>query len=171
MFIRRATLTLGLVAGSVIALVAQSSAPTPATASYLTPPQVIVDILDAPPIPTATLSPTRETVVLAERRSMPPIAELAQPMLRLAGERINPKTDGPHRTPGVTGLVIKQIASGTEHRVTLPAARGVTLLQLGYSPDGKRYAFGRIADTGIELWTADTATGHAARLGNATLNA
>ena len=76
MSIRRAALTLGLVAGSVIALVAQSSAPTPATASYLTPPQVIVDILDAPPIPTATLSPTRDTVVLADLVAEPVCIDL-----------------------------------------------------------------------------------------------
>ena len=49
---------------------------------YLLPPKVIVDILDAPPPPTAELSPTRDVVALLERASMPTIAELAQPMLR-----------------------------------------------------------------------------------------
>jgi hypothetical protein len=40
------------------------------SARYLTPPQAIVDILDARPIPEGTLSPTRETLALAERRAM-----------------------------------------------------------------------------------------------------
>jgi dipeptidyl aminopeptidase/acylaminoacyl peptidase len=160
----------------VITPEAQSPAPAQATAvRYLTPPQVIVDILDARPIPAGTLSPTRDTLALAERRSMPPIAELAQPMLRLAGERINPRTDGPHRTPGITGIIFKQIATGTEHRATIPAVAaagsGGTLLPIGYAPDGRRYAFGRIVDTGIELWLADVASGQAARLGNLELNA
>src|SRR6266540_5463369 len=64
-----------LLALSAMGLVAQSSAP--ASVRYLTPPQPIVDILEAPPIPLAAVSPTRDTIALAERRSMPPIAELA----------------------------------------------------------------------------------------------
>jgi dipeptidyl aminopeptidase/acylaminoacyl peptidase len=168
--IRRALLPLLLLAPCVIAARAQSSAPGQTTAGrYLTPPQVIVDILDAAPIPTATLSPTRDTIALAERRSMPPIAELAQPMLRLAGERINPRTDGPHRTSGITGIVFKQIATGTEHRATIPA-QGI-LMPIGYAPNGKRYAVGRIVDNGIELWMANPATGQASRLGDLMLNA
>ena len=58
---------------------------------YKTPPQVIVDILDAPPLPSANVSPDRQWLLLLEQRSMPSIAELAQPMLRLAGNRINPR--------------------------------------------------------------------------------
>jgi dipeptidyl aminopeptidase/acylaminoacyl peptidase len=172
MSIRRATLVLVLLAASAISLTAQTSAPAASTAArYLTPPQVIVDILDAPPIPNATLSPTRDTIALAERRSMPPIAELAQPMLRLAGERINPRTNGPHRTSGTTGLIFEQIATGTEHRATIPGDAKTTLMPIGYAPDGRRYAFGRIVDNGIELWTAEVATGKAARLGDLLLNA
>jgi dipeptidyl aminopeptidase/acylaminoacyl peptidase len=149
--------------------------PEQAPARYLTPPQAIVDILDAAPIPEGTLSPTRDTLALAEKRSMPPIAELAQPMLRLAGERINPQTNGPRRTPGITGFTFKQIATGEEHKATIPAAApgagSVTLLSIGYSPDGKRFAFGRITGNGIELWSATVATGHAARVGDVKLNA
>src|SRR5260221_2386186 len=64
---------------------------------YRTPPQAVVDMLDAPPPPAASVSPDRAWIVLAERASMPSIAELAAPMLRLAGLRINPATDGPQR--------------------------------------------------------------------------
>jgi dipeptidyl aminopeptidase/acylaminoacyl peptidase len=171
MTIRGVASVFVLLALSAMGLVAQSSAP--ANVRYLTPPQPIVDILEAPPIPLATVSPTRDTIALAERRSMPPIAELAQPMLRLAGERINPRTDGPHRTPGILGFTFKNVATGAEHKATVPAAPtgGSTLLAIGYAPDGKRFAFGRIADTGIELWMADVATGRASRLGTVKLNA
>ena len=72
----------------------QQGRPPPA---YLTPPKAIVDILDAPSIPTAVLSPSRDIVALLDRRSAPRIAELAEPMLRLGGLRINPRTNGPHR--------------------------------------------------------------------------
>jgi dipeptidyl aminopeptidase/acylaminoacyl peptidase len=147
---------------------------TAATAPiYLTPPPPIVDILDAEPPPTAIVSPKGDTLALLERRAMPPIAELAQPHYGLAGFRVNPRTNGPHRTPGIIGLSFKTIATGAERKVAVPGAgpRGGTLLAIGYAPDGSRFAFARLADTGIELWSADVATGRTARLGQARLNA
>lgn len=84
----RVTLAL-LVVSATVTVSAQPDAP----ARYRTPPQAIVDILDAPPLPDAQLSPTRDIVALLERRAMPPLAELAQPMLRLAGSRINPQDE------------------------------------------------------------------------------
>lgn len=91
---------LRLVAGALAviaetALAAAQQAP-PTDTGYLLPPPPIVDILDAPPPPLTELSPTRDTLAIIQRASMPPISELAQPMLRLAGRRINPKTNGPH---------------------------------------------------------------------------
>ncbi|MEO8678161.1 MAG: hypothetical protein ABI665_03890, partial [Vicinamibacterales bacterium] len=114
-FARLAVLGIGLALAS-IALHAQTQT-SPAASGYLLPPKVIVDILDAPPPPTAELSPSRDTMVLLERASMPTIAELAQPMLRLAGVRINPRTNGPHRTTnGPTtkyrNLILKSVADG-----------------------------------------------------------
>src|SRR5436189_3457941 len=67
------------------------SAQTP----YKTPPQVIVDILDAPPLPVASLSPDRQWLLLLEQRSMPTIAELAAPMLRL--DRKSTRLNSSHR--------------------------------------------------------------------------
>src|SRR5258707_14843470 len=88
---------------------------------YRTPPQVIVDILDAPPLPSASISPDRQWLLLLEQRSMPTIAELAAPMLRLAGNRINPRTTGPQLPGSTTGLILKRVADGSERRITVPA--------------------------------------------------
>src|SRR5687767_15708236 len=63
---------------------------------YLTPPKAIVDVLDAPPLPVVVVSPAGDTLALLKRPSMPSIAELSQPMLRLAGERINPARSEEH---------------------------------------------------------------------------
>ena len=73
-------------------------------AHYQLPPKAIVDILDAKPLPTVAVSPSRQEIALLERSSMPTIAELSQPMLRLAGARINPRTNGPQRPPPLTGI-------------------------------------------------------------------
>jgi dipeptidyl aminopeptidase/acylaminoacyl peptidase len=141
----------------------------PATTGYQLPPKVIVDILDAPPPPTTDLSPTRDTLALIERASMPTIAEISQPMLRLAGRRINPRTNGPHRAQNSRAISLKSIADGSERKVTIPA--NPMLSWLGFSPDGKRFAFTQTRDNGIELWVGDSATGQAKALTTAQLNA
>jgi len=140
-----------------------------AQAPYKTPPKTIVDILDAPPLPAASISPDRQWLLLLEQRSMPTIAELSAPMLRLAGNRINPRTTGPQLPGGVTGLVLKRITDGTERRISVPAP--ATLSYVMWSPDSRRVAFAQTRDSGLVLYVADVATGQVRALTGATLNA
>src|SRR4029078_2343935 len=86
----------------IVAAVAQSAQTrqSAATSGYLTPPKVIVDILDAPHTPSVVVSPDHKMVALLNRRSMPTIAELAEPIHRIAGARINPKTNGRQQRGG-----------------------------------------------------------------------
>ncbi|MGH3117478.1 MAG: prolyl oligopeptidase family serine peptidase [Vicinamibacterales bacterium] len=136
---------------------------------YLTPPKAIVDILDAEPLPTVSVSPDHKTMALYRRRSMPTIAEVAEPMLRLGGHRINPKINGPHLLRVTTSLTLKPIGGGADRSVALPA--GANLLSMGFSPDGKRLAVGVVRPTGIEVWVVDTATAQAKALTGPILNA
>ena len=118
---------LGVTTGIAGALSAQAPLPDVASAKsgsgYLTPPKVIVDILEAPPSPTATLSPKGDVLAVYDRRSMPPVAELARPMLRLAGVRLDPLTNAPHRGADTIGLALTSTTDGSSRRVTLPAGR------------------------------------------------
>ena len=57
---------------------------------YRKPPQAVLDVLNAPATPALSLSPSRAYAIQGSPVRYPPIAELAQPMLRLAGLRINP---------------------------------------------------------------------------------
>ena len=75
------------------ALTMQVGAPAPA--GYQQPPQPIADILDAKLTPASMLSPDRRTLVLMDRSNLPSIQALSEPMLRLAGYRINPRNNGP----------------------------------------------------------------------------
>jgi dipeptidyl aminopeptidase/acylaminoacyl peptidase len=154
---------LGFAAALVIigAAVLYAQTRQPATTSgYLTPPKVIVDILDAPPTPTVIVSPDHRTVALLNRRSMPTVAELAQPIHRIAGARINPKTNGRQQRGGnVIGITLKSIAHGAEKKVSLPPSPNIG--GVSFSPDGKRLSFTNTKENGIELWVADTATGQA----------
>jgi len=136
---------------------------------YQLPPRAIVDILDAPPPPAAVISPAANVMALLERANMPAIADLAEPMLRLAGARINPKTNGPHSPASILGITFKRIADGVETRVALPP--DVRIGSPGFSPDGKWLSFTVNRSSGVELWMADTASARARAVTAATVNA
>jgi dipeptidyl aminopeptidase/acylaminoacyl peptidase len=139
-----------------------------AETSYQRPPKAITDILDVPPTPSVALSPTREYLLLVERLGNPPITDLAAPMLRLAGLRINPRTNGPHQPPRNTGLVLQSVADNTRRRIELPADARIGFPS--WSPDGQRLVFTRTTADGIELWTSSVAEGVARRLDGVVVN-
>ncbi len=143
-----------------VALCMAAGAPTArAQEPYRRPPQVVQDVLDAPPLPLVGFSYDRQWMVLASRASYPSIEELAQPMLRLAGLRINPRTNGPHRGPRFTGFTLKRIADGTERAVQTPG--GAVLSAPQWSPDGRNLLFTVTRENGVEVWIASTETGQA----------
>ena len=150
-----------LVTVALFAAAAALAAQSPQTAStYLTPPKVVVDILDVPPIPAVIVSPDRRVLAIAERVSMPTMAELSQPVVRLGGARISPKTNGlQQRTGRVHAITLASIADGAERKVTGPAAASISAPV--FSPDGRKLSFVNTVDDRLELWVADVATGRA----------
>ncbi len=143
----------------IITAVATGLAQNPEAPRYLMPPKEIVAAFDVQPLPAATLSPTKQVMALTWRRVYPTIAELSQPVLRLAGARANPKTNGPQRTANIFAITLKKIADGSEVKVTVPPQ--ANLSNLHFSPDGLHLSFLNTKENGIELWVADTATGRA----------
>ncbi|MEA2604914.1 MAG: hypothetical protein QOF89_5906 [Acidobacteriota bacterium] len=136
---------------------------------YRTPPQVLADLIDAPPTPEVRLDPKREWMLLLEQPSLPPIAELAERELRLAGLRIRPRSHGPSRSGYATGLKLLHLSDLAERPITgLP--EGARIENVRFSPDGSRFAFTHTATDGIELWVAEVASGQARRLSSAHLN-
>jgi dipeptidyl aminopeptidase/acylaminoacyl peptidase len=137
---------------------------------YQQPPPAIRKVLDAPALPSYSISPACDGVLLVRGDPYPPIADLARPMLRLAGVRLDPKTNGPHRAPYWTGLSYQAVDGGPEHPVTLPPDPHIG--PPVWSADGKRFAFSNTRpDSGVDLWVADAATLRARRLEGVRLNA
>ncbi len=135
---------------------------------YKQPPQNVMDVLNAPSTPTTSVSPAHDKILLAESLRNPPISELAQPMLRLAGLRINPNTNGQHLQIYFVKLSLKNIADGRETPVALP--QGAKVISPNWSADGKYIAFGNQTPSGIELWVLDTASAKARMLKNIKVN-
>jgi dipeptidyl aminopeptidase/acylaminoacyl peptidase len=106
--------------------------------------------------------------LVLDRLANPPIADLAQPMLRLAGIRINPATNGRHHPPRLIGLHIVNVADGKQQDIKLP--QNAYLSFPDWSPDGQHFAFTHTGANGIELWLGDAATASAHRIGSFRIN-
>lgn len=139
-----------------------------AQGAYKKPAKEVLDVLNAPATPATSFSPARDKIALLEPLRYPPISELARPMLRLAGLRIDPTRNSQHRQPYAVGVTIKSIADGSEKKVALPA--GVKIVSPQWSPDGKYIAAGNLTEAGVELWIIDTATAKATKVNNVLVN-
>jgi dipeptidyl aminopeptidase/acylaminoacyl peptidase len=152
-----------LLFGFICVVALRAQVPTAADPPrYVLPPAEIVAAFDALPIPQAILSPSRQVVALVERKGNPSIAELARPMLRLAGERVDITTYGPHRTAanaGAFAITLKKITGGSDVKVIVPPQ--ANLSDIHFSPDGAHLSFLQTNDNAIALWVADTTTGRA----------
>jgi len=140
-----------------------------AQAKYEKPSKEVLEVLHAPQAPTPFLSPARDTLALAQPVRYPPISDLAEPMFRLAGVRINPRTNAERSyTRYWVGMTLKRIADGAETPVAFPA--GVRLGAPRWNARGTLLALANEAADGVELWVVEAATGKARRLGDIHVN-
>ncbi len=110
----------------------------PATTGWQSPPGDILDVLDAPRLPRVWTAPTGEHLLLADPVTYPPLAELAGPMHKLAGIRVNPKVNGRHGRHGGTSPRLVRVEGGATTRLDLPA--GAEVHDVGWTVDGQRFA-------------------------------
>lgn len=146
--------------------------------TYQKPPQMMADLLDAAPTPRVVLSPVEgqshnRWMLIEQPIGLPSIADLAEPELRLAGLRFNPKTSGRSRMPYLTALKLKALPDGKEIPITgLPEP--AKIINPAWSPDGRKIAFVEIRDTtgnaGLSIWIADAATAQAKQVPGVVLN-
>ncbi len=143
-------------------------------AGYDLPPPAIDEALRAPLPPEPVVNATGTKILLHSVDFYPPMARVAEPFLRLAGLRVEPRTRRKHDTPGGYGinscahaLVLVDVATSSERQVALPAGCAGRPL---WSTDGKRFVFENTTSSAVELWIGDGATGAVHRLGNVRLN-
>ena len=105
---KKPTFRLAVVFAVALAICPVLSAQEP----YKQPPKEVVDIVSAPPTPMVSMSPAGDTMALIERESMPSIAYLAEPLLRIAGMRITPAYNSRQVLSFSTGLSLKDMKTG-----------------------------------------------------------
>lgn len=155
-------------------LAASAFAGTP-DGGYRQPPEPLLSVMRSPLYPSSLPDPTGKTLLLAQRTAYPPIARVAEPYLKLAGVRVEPRTHSRHdrrNSYGIrsclAGLSLVDIASGKQTDIALPAKECPA--QPVWSPDGRRFAFNNTAADRVELWLGDVATGSVRRIDGVQLN-
>ena len=136
---------------------------------YQQPPKAIKDLIDAPSTPGVSINPARTLLLLMGRPSLPSIEEVAQPELRLAGIRINPRTNGSSRAGYYNSLTLKSIKTGEEIDITgLP--HDSKIQNVSWSPKSDKIAFTITVADGMELWIADVLSASAKKFTPAIIN-
>src|SRR5687767_5224027 len=128
--------------------------------TYQQPPRAIADVIDAPEAPDVSLSPDRRWLLLLGKPGHPPIAELAEPELRLAGLRINPRTNGPSRVSHYISLTLLSLEDGRPgpHREIVGIPAGARIGGVRWSPDSARIGLTVTEEHAIRLWLADVSS-------------
>ena len=135
---------------------------------YQRPPQDVRDVLNAAPTPTVSVSPQGNAAIFLQAVRYPPIAEVAQPFLPLAGMRVDANTNGIHMANTFVSFAMKRLPGGEDVAVALPpnGKFGAPV----WSPDGKQFAFTNTVAAGIQLWIGSAATGQTRRIPNLSVN-
>ena len=136
---------------------------------YKVPPKEIADLVNAPQTPAVSVNAKGDWMLLMERPGYISIEELSQPELRLAGLRINPRTNGSSRGSNFVSLKIKSVQGDQEREIQgLPT--NPLIQNVSWSPDGQKIAFTLLKDKGLELWMADFNDGMAQQLTGPVIN-
>ena len=137
------------------------------TNKWKSPPEDILEVLNAPKLPWVWTAPTGEYLFLANPLLYPPLAELAAPMHKLAGTRVNPVNNSYHGWHGGTSPRLVRIKDGATTPLDLP--KEAEVLVVNWTADGQRFALIVGYTDRIELWIGSV-EGKIKKIEDVTLN-
>ena len=138
----------------------------PAT-GWQSPSEELLQVLHAPQLPRMWIAPTGDYMLLADPMLYPPLAELAAPMHKLAGMRVNPAINGRHGRHGGTSPRLVRVEDGVTTPLNLP--EGAEVDDMVWTVDGKRFALIVIHTDHIGLWVGSV-EGEVKKIENFALN-
>ncbi|MFW5978788.1 MAG: S9 family peptidase, partial [Bacteroidia bacterium] len=138
--------------------------------TYQTPSEEILKLVDEPLTPNVRIDSRGENMVLLYRDQFKSLEELLEKEMRLAGIRINPKTNIGSRERFYNNLAVMRIGEKEEIEVKgLPENPRISNIK--WSPDERMMAFTHTTEQGVELWALDIKKAEVIKLTNANLNA
>ena len=106
--------------------------------TWQSPPREILDVLYAPQLPWVWAAPTGEYLLLADPVLYPSLSELAAPMYKLAGIRVNPVLNYDHGRHGGTSPRLVQVEDGSVTTLDMP--EDFEVLDIDFASDGEHFA-------------------------------
>lgn len=135
--------------------VATAPAAEPADSGWQSPSQDVLDVLYAPSLPSVWTAPNGQHLLLADPVLYPSLDELAGPMHKLAGIRVNPKINGHHGRHGGTSPRLVRVEDGKT--TPLAAPEGAEVHSVSWTVDGQRFALTVAHDDHFGLWIGSVA--------------
>ena len=140
--------------------------------SYQKPSKEILDLVDVELAPNVLIDDADEYMVLLSRNSYKTINELSKKELRLAGLRIDPKTNIGSRTTYFNKVALRNLKDqNTEAMPVKGLPENPRLANFSWSPDQKKIALTNTTSTGVEVWVLDLKTASVKKLTEARVNA
>lgn len=137
---------------------------------YQKPSKEILDLVNAPIAPSVIITDDGQYMIMLYRDAYKTMAELSETELRLAGLRINPKTNIGSRTNYYNDIKIKAPKDKTAKSVAgLP--NNPRIANLSFSPDQSKVAVTNTTENGVEVWVLDLKTSSVKKITDATVNA
>lgn len=137
---------------------------------YQLPDDDILSLADAPLPPFIRMNSDGTKALMIYRKAYKSIDELSEEELRLAGLRINPKTNISSRARYYYDIKQYDLQSKSESDIEgLP--KNAKIANISWSPDESKIAFTNTVADGVELWYIDYETRRASKLTEARLNA
>ena len=137
--------------------------------NYQVPHDDILQLADVTPAPLIRMNQDGSKALLLYRSAYKSIDELSEEEYRLAGLRINPKTNSSSRARYYTDLRVLDVASGNELKINgLPDQARIT--NISWSHDQKRVAFTNVNKESLDLWVVDITDLTAKQLTDRPLN-
>lgn len=137
--------------------------------NYQIPPKEILELVDVERAPSVIMDSKKQVLVFLYSNMYKTIEEVSEQELKLAGLRINPKTNNISGARYYTKISIQLSRSGTPVFVK-GFPENPKLTNISWSPDEQWIACTRIAENGLELWIIDVKTQSAKKITGATLN-
>jgi len=138
--------------------------------TFQKPSEEILKLADYERPPSVFMNSNKDVMIFVYRPTYKELKDLNQEEMRLAGLRINPKTNISSTLSYVNNIKIKKVGEKKEIQVkNLPEE--ARLSYFSFSPDEKYLSFTNTTSNGVELWVVELATGKAKKVTKDNLNA
>ena len=140
--------------------------------TYQVPSKEIYDLVDASLAPSVVMDDAKDFMIFLYRDTYKSIEDLSSEELRLAGLRIDPKTNIGSRITYYNNLKIQDLRTDPVRLIQVVGLpKKPKLTNITFSPDQKKIAMTQTTALGVEVWYVDLSTFAAKRLTEPKANA